>query len=92
MDETTDDARYDIKYDTAPGTVSTVRAVTRTATALWLVVSALNVVVWLLVSIISGDIDRPWFLWAFAGGGTVVGALRVASRRVAGRSVAKVAE
>ena len=71
-------------YETQPvGTDRPGETVARVATAIWLVVSAVNFVVWLLVSAISGDIDQPWFLWAFIGGGVVVGALRITARSVA---------
>lgn len=52
----------------------------RVATGLWLAVSAVNLVVWLMVTIISGSVDGPWFLWSVAAGGVVVLGLRFADR------------
>ena len=65
------------QHDTAP---STIAVFARGTTYLWLAVSAVNFVVWLAVSAISGNLDTPWFLYAFAAGGVVVGALHLAAR------------
>ncbi len=54
--------------------------VARAATAIWIVVSSVNFAVWLAVSLISGDVDSPWFLWAFSAGAVVVAGLRIAAR------------
>ena len=51
-------------------------AVFRTATAIWLTVSGINFLVWLMVTLIRGQMGTPWFLWAFAAGGVLVGILR----------------
>ena len=49
--------------------------VTRVASALWLAVNGVELVVWVLVSLISGTWDDPWWLWTLLGGGAVVAGL-----------------
>lgn len=51
---------------------------TRIAVPLWLVVSAVNFVVWVLVCISTASWDSPWWLWGFGCGGVVVTALLIA--------------
>ena len=51
----------------------------RAATVVWLAVSAINFVVWLVICLISGSLDAPWWLWLFGVGGAVVGGLRLAA-------------
>ncbi|WP_143263174.1 DUF1707 domain-containing protein, partial [Amycolatopsis pretoriensis] len=43
-------------------------AAPRVAVALWLLVSVVHVVIWLMVGVISGEWD-PWLLWVLFGGG-----------------------
>jgi hypothetical protein len=57
----------------------------RIATWLWLVIGAVNVVVWVMVCSISASIDRPWWAWEIGGGGPVVGALWLTVRSYRGR-------
>lgn len=52
----------------------------RIATWIWAVVSAVNFVIWLMVCIISGSTDAPWWAWEVGPGGVVVGALWLAAR------------
>jgi hypothetical protein len=47
-------------------------AVRRFATAIWLGASAIQFVVWLMITLISGQVDVPWLLWAVCGGGAIV--------------------
>ena len=61
---------------------SSTTVVARAATASWLAVSAVNLAVWLLIAVIGGHVDQPWFLWAFAAGGVVVAVLRFVERAV----------
>jgi hypothetical protein len=61
----------------APTALATVA---RSATAVWLVLSAINLVIWVLVGAIGGTFGSPWWLWAFAGGGAIVGGLDLAAR------------
>lgn len=44
-------------------------------TAIWLSVSAVNLVIWVLVSVLSFDIAYPWFLWPLIPPGAVLGVL-----------------
>jgi hypothetical protein len=46
----------------------------RVLATVWLSVVAVNVVVWLLVSLGNGDPAYPWFIW-FAPSGAVLGVL-----------------
>jgi len=46
------------------------------AVALWLTLSAVNLVVWLMICLISGGWDDPWWLWS-----VLIGALAVAGVR-----------
>jgi hypothetical protein len=43
------------------------------AIALWLTLSVVNLVVWLMICLISGGWDDPWWLWS-----ALIGALAVA--------------
>ncbi|WP_206797634.1 hypothetical protein [Amycolatopsis sp. MtRt-6] len=64
-------------------------AAPRIATALWLLVSAVHVVIWLVTGVTGGDWD-PWPLWVLFGGGVLVAgvwAAREWDRRL--RSVAR---
>jgi hypothetical protein len=47
-------------------------AVRRYATALWLGISAIQLVVWLMITLISGQFDPLWLVWAIGGGGAIV--------------------
>jgi hypothetical protein len=52
------------------------------AIALWLVLSAVNLVVWLMICLISGSWDDPWWLWsALVGALAVAGVCRVTRTR-----------
>lgn len=63
-----------------PNATAPIALVARAATAVWIAVSAVNFAVWLAVSLSTGDVDSPWFLWAFSAGAVVVGGLRFAAR------------
>ena len=60
--------RHRVFSDTAGGTTM------RVLTTVWASVVALNVVVWLLVSLGNGDPAYPWFIW-FAPSGAVLAVL-----------------
>jgi hypothetical protein len=67
-------------------------AAPRIAAALWLLVSVVHVVIWLMIGVISGDWDL-WPLWVLFGGGVLAGgvwAAREWDRRL--RSVSRVGE
>jgi hypothetical protein len=53
---------------TPPG----LRVAPRVGAAVWLVVSAVNTIVWFLVSLFSGQWDGLWLLWPLLGGGVLV--------------------
>jgi hypothetical protein len=46
-------------------------AAPRIAGTLWLLVSAVNFVIWLFIGVIGGQWD-PWLLWVVLGGGVLV--------------------
>lgn len=66
------------------GSRSTLAMVARAATLVWLVVSAVNFVVWLLVCLFSQSLDSPWFLWSLVTGGIVVAGIHMAARSYEG--------
>jgi len=45
----------------------------RILTAVWLGLLLVEIGVWLMIWLISGDLDAPWWLWTAAAGGVVVG-------------------
>jgi hypothetical protein len=45
----------------------------RILTAVWLGLLLVEIGVWLMIWLISGDLDAPWWLWTGAAGGVVVG-------------------
>jgi hypothetical protein len=51
------------------------RTAMKVLTAIWLSVSAVNLVIWVLVSVIGFDLAYPWFLWPFLPPGVVLGVL-----------------
>ncbi|MFI5614916.1 hypothetical protein [Amycolatopsis sp. NPDC051903] len=64
-------------------------AAPRIAAALWLLISVVHIVIWLMIGVISGEWD-PWLLWVLFGGGLMaagVWAAREWDRRL--RSVSR---
>lgn len=64
-------------------------AAPRIAAALWLLISIVHIVIWLMIGVISGEWD-PWLLWVLFGGGLLaagVWAAREWDRRL--RSVSR---
>ncbi|WP_306743627.1 DUF1707 SHOCT-like domain-containing protein [Saccharothrix yanglingensis] len=58
------------------------RTVLRVLTTLWLSVSAVNLVVWFLVSVLGGNgFAYPWFLWVALVPGSVLGSVWLTTRR-----------
>ncbi|MBP2322487.1 hypothetical protein JOF56_002872 [Kibdelosporangium banguiense] len=51
------------------------RTTMKVLTAIWLSVSAVNLIIWLMVSMISFDVAYPWFLWPMLPPGAVLGVL-----------------
>jgi hypothetical protein len=49
------------------------RPVLRAITALWLVVSAIHITLWLLIAAVGGHLDQPWWLWVTVPLGLGVG-------------------
>ena len=56
------------------------RSVRRVAVAVWVGLSAIQIVVWGLISFLGGQLVAPWFLWTVVIGGIVVGALHLLTR------------
>jgi hypothetical protein len=51
------------------------RLIRRVATAVWLCVTGIQVVIWLLISVLGQRLVVPFWLWSGLGGGLIVGAL-----------------
>lgn len=52
------------------------RKALKVLTTIWLSVSALNLALWLLVSLLGGDgLVHPWFLWVSVPPGAVLGVI-----------------
>ncbi|MBE1467198.1 DUF1707 SHOCT-like domain-containing protein [Kibdelosporangium phytohabitans] len=47
----------------------------RVLTVIWLAVSAVNLVIWLIVSVTSFELAYPWFIWPLVPPGAVLGVL-----------------
>lgn len=45
------------------------------ATALWLAMTVVQIVVWIALAAGTGSLDTPWWLYSTVGGGAVVGVL-----------------
>jgi hypothetical protein len=57
---------------------------TRTArilTAAWLAVLLVELAIWLVICVVSGDLESPWWLWTVLVGGVVVGGFRLYVRK-----------
>jgi hypothetical protein len=52
----------------------------RVLTAVWLAVVLVEVAVWLVVCVVSGDLESPWWLWSVLVGGVIVGGFHLAVR------------
>jgi hypothetical protein len=52
----------------------------RILTAVWLAVVLVELAVWLVICVISGDLESPWWLWSVLVGGGVVGGFHLATR------------
>ncbi|WP_406637060.1 hypothetical protein [Amycolatopsis sp. WGS_07] len=48
-------------------------AAPRVAGALWLLVSVVHIVIWLMDGALGGDWDPSWLLWVLFGGGVLAG-------------------
>ena len=53
---------------------SALEAAPRIAAALWLLLSGVHIVIWLMIGFITGDWD-PWPLWVLFGGGVLAAAV-----------------
>jgi F0F1-type ATP synthase assembly protein I len=53
----------------------------RIVTAIVTAVLLVELVVWLLISIIGGDLASPWWLWTVLVGGVVAGTLQLLAHR-----------
>jgi hypothetical protein len=54
---------------------------TRILAALWLGLLLVELGVWLMIWIISGDLESPWWLWTVFVGGVIVGGFHLATRK-----------
>jgi hypothetical protein len=52
----------------------------RVLTAVWLAVVLVELAVWLVICVISGDLQSPWWLWSVLVGGIIVGGFHLAIR------------
>jgi hypothetical protein len=59
----------------APPKPNHARTVMKVLTTIWLSVSAVNLIIWLMVSLIGFEIAYPWFLWPFLPPGAVLAVL-----------------
>jgi hypothetical protein len=59
----------------APPKPNPARTTMKVLTAIWLSLSSVNLIIWLMVSLISFDIAYPWFLWPFLPPGAVLAVL-----------------
>jgi hypothetical protein len=50
----------------------------RAAVALWIGISAVQLVVYLTLAAADGSLDAPWFLWSTGAGALIVAGLRYA--------------
>lgn len=53
----------------------------RALTALWLAVSMIEFAVWIMICLIGGEFQSPWWLWTVGVGGLVVGGLWLATTK-----------
>ncbi|WP_328603669.1 hypothetical protein OG943_26720 [Amycolatopsis sp. NBC_00345] len=51
-----------------------IEAAPRIAAALWLLISVVHIVIWLMIGLITGDWD-PWPIWVLVGGGLLAAAV-----------------
>jgi hypothetical protein len=58
-----------------PPKPSTAHTAMKVLTTIWLSVSAANLIIWFMVSVMSGDMAYPWFLWPLLPPGAVLGVL-----------------
>jgi uncharacterized membrane protein len=58
----------------------------RILTAFWLGLLMVQVGVWLVICLVSGDLEAPWWLWTAVGGGIIVGGFWVVVRSRKDRS------
>ncbi|CAM4128596.1 DUF1707 domain-containing protein [Kibdelosporangium persicum] len=59
----------------APPKPDKARTAMKVLTAIWLSVSAVNLVIWVMVSLLSLDVAYPWFIWPLLPPGAVLGVL-----------------
>jgi hypothetical protein len=52
----------------------------RILTAVWLAVLLVELAVWLMICVISGNLESPWWLWSVLVGGVIVGGFHLATR------------
>jgi Domain of unknown function (DUF1707) len=58
-----------------PAQVNKAHTAMKVLTAIWLCASAVNFIIWMMVSLISGDFAYPWFLWPLLPPGAVLAVL-----------------
>lgn len=52
----------------------------RILTAVWLAVVLVELAVWLMICVFSGNLESPWWLWSVLVGGVIVGGFHLATR------------
>jgi hypothetical protein len=57
--------------------------VVRALTALWAAVTAIHVTIWLLIAVIGGHVDQPWWLYIALPPGLLLAAAWWAAKRPA---------
>jgi DUF1707 SHOCT-like domain len=58
-----------------PPRPSDARVAMKVLTTIWLAVSAINLVIWVMVSVIDFELAYPWFLWPLLPPGAVLAVL-----------------
>lgn len=48
-------------------------------TGVWLLTSIIEFAVWLTISVVSGTVDAPWWLYSATVGGVIVGLVYIAN-------------
>jgi amino acid transporter len=55
--------------------------ITRVLLALWLGIVLVEFGIWLVICLVAGELESPWWLWGVLVGGVVVGGWHLATRK-----------